>query len=150
MAPTKSSPVPPSENGNASKGRHAAEGGRDRAAATGKEKERQEEKQRDRDDPKHVGPWRIGRTIGKGSSGELHSRLEDSCRNRGAGRDGIDLDSIRAVLMILLYVGRVKIARHTVTRQYAAVKIVPKPRPTSSNATVKADKVRPLSRTHDC
>jgi len=37
-----------------------------------------------------IGPWRIGRTIGKGSS------------------------------------GRVKIAKHSITGQYAAVKIVPK------------------------
>lgn len=43
--------------------------------------------------------------------------------------------------------GRVKIARHTITHQYAAVKIVPRPRPTSSaNTDVKADKVRLLLR----
>ncbi|KAK4056001.1 serine/threonine-protein kinase gin4 [Microbotryomycetes sp. JL221] len=60
----------------------------------------------DREDPKHIGPWRIGKTIGKGSS------------------------------------GRVKIARHTVTRQYAAVKIVPKPRPPpSSTPSSKTDKM---------
>ncbi|KAM0787411.1 hypothetical protein ACM66B_003494 [Microbotryomycetes sp. NB124-2] len=59
----------------------------------------------DREDPKHIGPWRIGKTIGKGSS------------------------------------GRVKIARHTVTRQYAAVKIVPKPRPQASSSVSKTDKM---------
>lgn len=62
-------------------------------------------KRKEREDPKRVGPWRIGKTIGKGSS------------------------------------GRVKIARHTVTRQYAAVKIVPKPRETQSNPAEKADKM---------
>ncbi|WVQ98704.1 hypothetical protein IAU59_005835 [Kwoniella sp. CBS 9459] len=41
-------------------------------------------------DPKVIGPWRIGRTIGKGAS------------------------------------GRVKIAKHSKTGQYAAIKIVPK------------------------
>jgi hypothetical protein len=45
---------------------------------------------KEKDDPKMIGPWRIGRTIGKGSS------------------------------------GRVKIAKHSITGQYAAVKIVPK------------------------
>lgn len=38
--------------------------------------------------------------------------------------------------------GRVKIARHEDTHQYAAVKIVPKPRPTTTNPAAKADKVR--------
>ncbi|KAK4049021.1 serine/threonine-protein kinase gin4 [Microbotryomycetes sp. JL201] len=37
--------------------------------------------------------------------------------------------------------GRVKIARHTVTRQYAAVKIVPKPRPQASSNASKTDKM---------
>ncbi|TNY18078.1 kinase-like domain-containing protein [Rhodotorula diobovata] len=45
-----------------------------------------------REEPSNVGPWRIGRTVGEGSS------------------------------------GRVKLAKHAVTGQYAAVKIVPKPR----------------------
>lgn len=48
------------------------------------------DREREKEDPKTIGPWRIGRTIGKGSS------------------------------------GRVKIAKHSVTGQYAAVKIVPK------------------------
>ena len=48
------------------------------------------DKEKDDKDPKTIGPWKIGRTIGKGSS------------------------------------GRVKIAKHSVTGQYAAVKIVPK------------------------
>ncbi|GAA5881260.1 hypothetical protein JCM3774_002867 [Rhodotorula dairenensis] len=45
-----------------------------------------------REEPAMVGPWRIGKTVGEGSS------------------------------------GRVKLAKHRVTGQYAAVKIVPKPR----------------------
>ncbi|GAA5990931.1 hypothetical protein JCM10908_000086 [Rhodotorula pacifica] len=45
-----------------------------------------------REEPAMVGPWRIGKTVGEGSS------------------------------------GRVKLAKHKVTGQYAAVKIVPKPR----------------------
>ncbi|KAI8460686.1 hypothetical protein BY996DRAFT_4574397 [Phakopsora pachyrhizi] len=44
----------------------------------------------ERSDPKRIGPWKIGRTIGKGSS------------------------------------GRVKIAKHSNTGQFAAVKIVPR------------------------
>jgi serine/threonine protein kinase len=49
-----------------------------------------EEGDKAKGDPKMIGPWRIGRTIGKGSS------------------------------------GRVKIAKHGQTGQFAAVKIVPK------------------------
>ncbi|KAK8869825.1 hypothetical protein IAR55_000393 [Kwoniella newhampshirensis] len=61
-------------------------------------------------DPKVIGPWRIGRTIGKGAS------------------------------------GRVKIAKHSKTGQYAAIKIVPKhallmtSRMSMSEAGVKHDK----------
>ncbi|EGG07247.1 uncharacterized protein MELLADRAFT_77643 [Melampsora larici-populina 98AG31] len=62
------------------------------------------------EDPKKIGPWKIGRIIGKGSS------------------------------------GRVKIAKHRVTGQYAAVKIVPKHMLLSSRMSVneagaKADKM---------
>ncbi|WVW83108.1 hypothetical protein I302_105126 [Kwoniella bestiolae CBS 10118] len=61
-------------------------------------------------DPKVIGPWRIGRTIGKGAS------------------------------------GRVKIAKHSKTGQYAAIKIVPKhalmmtSRMSMSDAGAKHDK----------
>lgn len=64
-----------------------------RAAPTRTERERARERasgKPEHRDPKMVGPWRIGRTIGKGSS------------------------------------GRVKIAKHSTTGRYAAVKIVPK------------------------
>ncbi|KAH9819947.1 hypothetical protein DFH28DRAFT_1105029 [Melampsora americana] len=64
----------------------------------------------EKEDPKKIGPWKIGRIIGKGSS------------------------------------GRVKIAKHSVTGQYAAVKIVPKHMLLSSRMSVneagaKADKM---------
>lgn len=39
-------------------------------------------------------------------------------------------------------IGRVKIARHEESHQYAAVKIVPKPKPTTETAASKTDKVR--------
>lgn len=63
------------------------------AAPTAKRNDRERsaaDRAKEKDDPKMIGPWRIGRTIGKGSS------------------------------------GRVKIAKHSHTGQYAAVKIVPK------------------------
>ncbi|GJN88930.1 hypothetical protein Rhopal_001901-T1 [Rhodotorula paludigena] len=63
----------------------------------------QSERHRHREEPANVGPWRIGRTVGEGSS------------------------------------GRVKLAKHKVTGQYAAVKIVPKPR--SRQNQEKADKM---------
>lgn len=64
----------------------------------------------EKEDPKRIGPWKIGRIIGKGSS------------------------------------GRVKIAKHSVTGKYAAVKIVPKHMLLSSRMSVneagaKADKM---------
>lgn len=64
----------------------------------------------EKEDPKRIGPWKIGRTIGKGSS------------------------------------GRVRIAKHSLTGQYAAVKIVPKHMLLSSRMNVneagaKADKM---------
>ncbi|WWC66693.1 uncharacterized protein I206_100597 [Kwoniella pini CBS 10737] len=63
-----------------------------------------------KDDAKMIGQWRIGRTIGKGSS------------------------------------GRVKIAKHSITGKYAAIKIVPKgliltSRMSMSEAGARADKV---------
>ncbi|WVQ93812.1 hypothetical protein IAU59_000890 [Kwoniella sp. CBS 9459] len=63
-----------------------------------------------REDAKMIGQWRIGRTIGKGSS------------------------------------GRVKIAKHSITGKYAAIKIVPKgliltSRMSMSEAGARADKV---------
>lgn len=42
---------------------------------------------------------------------------------------------------LTLTAGRVKIARHEDTHQYAAVKIVPKPRPSTTSPAAKADKV---------
>ena len=63
------------------------------AASTQKRNDKERsaaDRERDKEDPKSIGPWRIGRTIGKGSS------------------------------------GRVKIAKHSQTGQYAAIKIVPK------------------------
>ncbi|KAG0141115.1 hypothetical protein CROQUDRAFT_136332 [Cronartium quercuum f. sp. fusiforme G11] len=64
----------------------------------------------EKEDPKRIGPWKIGKIIGKGSS------------------------------------GRVKIAKHSVTGQYAAVKIVPKhillsSRMSVNEAGAKADKM---------
>lgn len=64
----------------------------------------------DKEDPRTIGPWRIGKTIGKGSS------------------------------------GRVKIAKHSKTGKYAAVKIVPKQmllnsRMSITEAGAKADKM---------
>lgn len=64
----------------------------------------------EKEDPKTIGPWRIGKTIGKGSS------------------------------------GRVKIAKHSKTGKYAAVKIVPKHMLLSSRMSIteagaKADKM---------
>ncbi|KAG9309519.1 Pkinase-domain-containing protein [Chiua virens] len=60
-------------------------------------------KHRGEDDPKMIGLWKVGRTIGKGSS------------------------------------GRVRIARHTKTGQYAAVKIVSKQHLNSTNIARPAD-----------
>lgn len=67
-----------------------------------------------------------------------------------------DAFSTTADLLLGSLTGRVKIARHTVTHQYAAVKIVPKPRPQAASPTSKADKVRspaqlsPLHRADAC
>ncbi|BGP47662.1 serine/threonine-protein kinase gin4 [Rhodotorula kratochvilovae] len=72
------------------------EGGRTTGLAPGGESRRH------REEPTMVGPWRIGKTVGEGSS------------------------------------GRVKLVKHKVTGQYAAVKIVPKPRRQSQE---KADKL---------
>ncbi|TCD67958.1 hypothetical protein EIP91_011759 [Steccherinum ochraceum] len=58
------------------------------------------------DDPKMIGLWKIGRTIGKGSSGAYRA------------------NSLKCITHALL--GRVRIARHSKTGQYAAVKIVSK------------------------
>ncbi|GAA5890492.1 hypothetical protein JCM5296_005062 [Sporobolomyces johnsonii] len=71
-------------------------------AQTRQQRREQSRSQRERDEPSQVGPWRIGRTVGEGSS------------------------------------GRVKLAKHKATGQYAAVKIVPKPRRTHQE---KADKM---------
>jgi serine/threonine protein kinase len=65
-------------------------------------------KLRKEDDPKVIGLWKIGRTIGKGSSGMSHSL------------------SILPPLSPVFVTGRVRIARHSKTGQYAAIKIVSK------------------------
>ena len=65
-------------------------------------------KLRKEDDPKVIGLWKIGRTIGKGSSG----------RSR--------LSSLVPLLSESSRLGRVRIARHSKTGQYAAIKIVSK------------------------
>ena len=65
-------------------------------------------KLRREDDPKVIGLWKIGRTIGKGSSGKLPS------------------PSILSPLSLVFVTGRVRIARHSKTGQYAAIKIVSK------------------------
>ena len=57
-------------------------------------------------DPSMIGLWKIGRTIGKGSSGLFTAFYARTSTNRCEGR--------------------VRIARHTKTKQYAAVKIVSK------------------------
>ena len=65
-------------------------------------------KLRKEDDPKVIGLWKIGRTIGKGSSGTIAFSTPSS-----------PAESV-------LVTGRVRIARHSKTGQYAAVKIVSK------------------------
>lgn len=60
------------------------------------------------DDPKRIGMWKIGRTIGKGSSGMSAS--------------GSALDHH----LTKFTSGRVRIARHSKSGQYAAVKIISK------------------------
>ena len=67
-------------------------------------------KHRSEDDPKMIGLWKVGRTIGKGSSGTL---LYIS-------------PFTQADIPPICTAGRVRIARHTKTGQYAAVKIVSK------------------------
>jgi serine/threonine-protein kinase HSL1, negative regulator of Swe1 kinase len=64
-------------------------------------------KLRKEDDPKVIGLWKIGRTIGKGSSGTIAFTLPFPAES-------------------VLVTGRVRIARHSKTGQYAAVKIVSK------------------------
>jgi hypothetical protein len=53
---------PPSTSGQGREGRRSSGGGRNSGAS---------DANREKQDPKHVGPWRIGKTIGKGSSGEF-------------------------------------------------------------------------------
>lgn len=70
---------------------------------------------------KTIGPWKLGKTIGKGSSGWFRFQL------RHHGHDFND------------DIGRVKIARHTKTGQYAAVKIVSKASILSSRMSFSGD-----------
>lgn len=77
-----------------------------------------------------IGQWRIGRTIGKGSSGAYS--VIHALQNRQNITDTI--------------AGRVKIAKHSITGKYAAIKIVPKglilsSRMSVSEAGARADKV---------
>jgi serine/threonine protein kinase len=65
-------------------------------------------KLRKEDDPKVIGLWKIGRTIGKGSSGTFA------------------FTTLPSLAESVLITGRVRIARHSKTGQYAAVKIVSK------------------------
>jgi serine/threonine-protein kinase HSL1, negative regulator of Swe1 kinase len=67
-------------------------------------------KPRKEDDPKVIGLWKIGRTIGKGSSGTPISVAF----------------TILPSLSPVFLTGRVRIARHSKTGQYAAIKIVSK------------------------
>jgi serine/threonine-protein kinase HSL1 (negative regulator of Swe1 kinase) len=85
-----------------------------------------------KEDAKMIGQWRIGRTIGKGSSGE-------STTSEG-------LVWCRTELSFPSFSGRVKIAKHAVTGKYAAIKIVPKglilhSRMSMTDAGAKADKI---------
>jgi serine/threonine protein kinase len=80
-----------------------------------------------RDDAKTIGQWRIGRTIGKGSSGKSSICKDDLAGNADPA-------------------GRVKIAKHSITGKYAAIKIVPKgailtSRLSVAEAGARADKV---------
>lgn len=84
-----------------------------------------------REDAKMIGQWRIGRTIGKGSSGMF-----------------LPQPSLCALTEAYSYcgLGRVKIAKHSITGKYAAIKIVPKglilnSRMSMSEAGARADKV---------
>lgn len=56
-------------------------------------------------DPKFVGPWILGETIGKGASGNVYPQFTG--------------------FSVLIRTGRVKIARHRSTGMLAAVKILP-------------------------
>ncbi|KAK4702047.1 hypothetical protein P7C70_g4180, partial [Phenoliferia sp. Uapishka_3] len=79
---------------------------------------------KEKKDPETVGPWRIGKDLGKGSSGK-----ED---------EGGGVGSLTRTFTHLT--GRVKLAKHLETGAYAAIKIVPKPRP-APGSEEKADKM---------
>ncbi|TFY67557.1 hypothetical protein EVG20_g3901 [Dentipellis fragilis] len=74
-------------------------------------------KNRKGDDPKVIGLWKIGRTIGKGSSGQSFNTAVISLAHTNKGR--------------------VRIARHAKTGQYAAVKIVSKVALVNSRMTMQ-------------
>ncbi|GAA6047066.1 hypothetical protein JCM3770_004179 [Rhodotorula araucariae] len=93
-APASARPQRPAPSAPQQPQQQRREGGRTTGAGS--------ENKRYREEPTMVGPWRIGRTVGEGSS------------------------------------GRVKLVKHKVTGQYAAVKIVPKPRRQNQE---KADKL---------
>ena len=80
-------------------------------------------------DPPNLGPWILGDTIGKGSSGVYRP-----------------LASYFIVLTLLLLLGRVRLARHHQNGKLAAVKIIPKnlmfsSRMSISNASAKHEKL---------
>ncbi|GAA6064411.1 hypothetical protein JCM10212_001235 [Sporobolomyces blumeae] len=100
--PRATRPPPPAPNPSYHHDHAGAEQQQQQHQTRQQRREKEGKSQRDRDEPNSVGPWRIGRTVGEGSS------------------------------------GRVKLAKHKVTGQYAAVKIVPKPRRTQQE---KADKL---------
>lgn len=79
-----------------------------------------------------VGPWRIGRTVGEGSSGNVFSLL--------SYEEESELIVGESVL------GRVKLAKHKHTGQYAAVKIIPKPRRTQQEKTAKVSPSRSVDK----
>ena len=59
-------------------------------------------------DPKMIGLWKVGRTLGKGFSGTLKRYI------------------LRSIFDWVNYLGHVRIARHSKTGQYAAIKIISK------------------------
>ncbi len=67
-----------------------------------------------------IGPWKVGRTIGKGASGEYFRTTERNVKNTHAIKSP----------------GRVKIARHAKTGKYAAVKIISKTQLANSRRSI--------------
>ena len=95
-----------------------------------------------------IGQWRIGRTIGKGSSGGwlwIPTNYE-GLRMRHCALLFASLTHQKTSKQLTMPSGRVKIAKHAITGKYAAIKIVPKgliltSRMSMSEAGARADKV---------